>query len=77
MEGAQLVSAEQVREWFEKHPDAYCAMCESEKATTFRELWIAWVVPPDLTDWTLLCPECLRAMLGSVPNLPRPDTTEH
>jgi hypothetical protein len=52
MKGARVVSAETVRAWFEQHPDARCALCETEKATTFHELWLDRVVSPNLDEWT-------------------------
>ena len=72
-----MISAEKVRQWFDQHPEARCAMCETEKATMFHELWVDRQVPADLEQWTALCAECLRALLGPIPNWPMPDPSVH
>jgi hypothetical protein len=59
-------------DWFQRRPTAVCMMCETERATTFRDLWLEQPLPTeDLHVLTPMCAECLRWTLGvPIPNWP-------
>ena len=72
-----------ISEWFERHPGVLCGLCETEKATTFLEVWRTPLGPRGLQiDWaaeypgTPVCETCLPALLD-VPNSPWPKDDQH
>jgi hypothetical protein len=70
-----MIDARIAKEWLSHHPRK-CMMCETEPATDLLEVWQTdtqfrhrnLVVGPD--DCTPVCQQCLKALLGPVPNWP-------
>ena len=68
-----MTQGDQIREWFEQHPEVLCELCDTNQATTFLEVWYSRIRPFDFDDYTAMCNECLPTVL-SVPNPPWQET---
>lgn len=74
-------NSDRISAWFERHPGTLCELCETEKATTFLELWRPGSESVSI-DWTAehpgtaVCETCLPSLVN-VPNRPWPEEDQH